>query len=202
MQQNDERCIHWAGGNSVQVNVSHFDCTVSCKVILRIIRVPVRTYPWPKTRPAQSCGTAGTGARGRDSAGRRVTPPIPATRGLVAAKAAGPRPTFPFIRQRRTFHCSAIGTFTSHEPTPVSRGTDVANPIPPSLSPASNWNRNTAKEAPNTENGVFGNHSPRARLELVEGFASFIFGRQPGIPLFVGFYRVPVVSTVNDTLTG
>jgi ATP-dependent exoDNAse (exonuclease V) alpha subunit len=41
----------------------------------------------------------------------------------------------------------------------VSRGTDVANTIPPSLSSASNFNRNTAKEAPNTENGVFGNHS-------------------------------------------
>jgi CheY-like chemotaxis protein len=34
----------------------------------------------------------------------------------------------------------------------------VANTIPPSLSPAPNSNRNTAKEAPNTEKGVFGNH--------------------------------------------
>ena len=33
----------------------------------------------------QSRGTAGTGACGRTSAGRRVTPPIPATRGVIAA---------------------------------------------------------------------------------------------------------------------
>ena len=51
-------------------------------------------------------------------------------------------------------------TFTRQKATPVSRGTDVANTISPSLSqpPTGNWNRNTAKEAPNTENRVFGNH--------------------------------------------
>src|SRR6516225_1604592 len=71
----------------------------------------------------------------------------------------GPPPTFPFIRQRRTFRGSATGTFTTHEPTPVSRGTDAANRVRPSTVAGRQLERHTAKEAPNSENGVFGNHS-------------------------------------------
>jgi hypothetical protein len=34
MQQNDERCIHWTGGNSMQVNVSHFEVEVFERVLI------------------------------------------------------------------------------------------------------------------------------------------------------------------------
>lgn len=77
----------------------------------------------------------------------------------------GPPPAFPFMRQRWRF--SAISTFTSHEPTPASRGTDVANAIAPSPSPVGNWSRNTAKEAANTETRVFGSANARNRDDSI-----------------------------------
>ena len=126
--------------------------------ILSLVHVP--TYPWPKTRPSpEQWNRRNRGASSQFRRSADYTTDTSDAR-LSHCLSRGPPPTFPFIRQRRTLHRSAIGTFTSHEPTPVSRGTDIANTISPSQ-PAANWNRNTAKEAPNTKNGVFGNYNSR-----------------------------------------
>src|SRR6516162_9006789 len=51
-------------------------------------------------------GTAGTGARGRDSSGRGITPPISATRRISAlSKKRALPPTFA-SGEKRTFRCS------------------------------------------------------------------------------------------------
>ena len=79
-------------------------------------------------------------------------------RGLVAA--SKPRAATEILHQAKADaplfgHC----TFTSHEPIPVRRGTDVTDTLPASLFAGANWHLNTPKETPNTEDRVFCNHS-------------------------------------------
>ena len=45
MQQDDERCIHWTGGNSVQVNVSHFEVEVFERALIHAsCQFPVSSF--------------------------------------------------------------------------------------------------------------------------------------------------------------
>src|SRR5882762_5659062 len=60
-------------------------CVGPCKAIFLLSAVAYSFSFGQRRAGAQSSGTAGAGARGVDSSGRWITPPIPATRGLAGA---------------------------------------------------------------------------------------------------------------------